>query len=177
MLTYYPKLFEGVLANVFKTMFVLIHSPPSHMDLTHILVIRVCTLRKPQAMPSPGCRAPMGLSVRFVVGPGPNGPGMRDLGVPGASTAPLTRWGEMGSAPFIAAISERTKAIITLLDSPEGTETQGTRGHTETAASNCQRTLPLPALLSTSLWYPPGLGCPSGVSEAGGPEGWGPGEP
>lgn len=76
---------------------------------------------------SSGCRAPTGLSVRFAAGPGSKGPGMRDLGVPGVSSAPLTRWGEMGSAPFIPAIS--------------------------------------------------GSGCPSGVSVAGGPEGWGPGEP
>ena len=129
-------------------------------------------------MPSPGCRAPTGLSVWFAVGPGPNGPGMRDLGVPGASTAPLPRWGEMGSAPFIAAISEMTKAVITLQTlQNEGNEIQETRGHTEIGASNRHGTLSLPALLSTSLWYPPGLGCPSEVSEAGGPEGWGPGEP
>lgn len=69
-------------------------------------------------MPSPGCRGPTGLSVPFVGGPGSKGPGMRDLGVRGASTAPLTRWGEMGSAPFIAAISEMTKAVITLPDPP-----------------------------------------------------------
>lgn len=69
-------------------------------------------------MTSPGCRAPTGLSVRFVAGPGSKGPGMRDLGVPGVSNAPLTRWGEMGSASFIAAISETTKAVITLSDLP-----------------------------------------------------------
>lgn len=87
---------------------------------------------------------------------------MRDLGVPGASTAPLTRWGEMGSAPFTAAISEITKAVITLPDFPafpkissprreaqspsfarmRKAEPRGTRGHVETGASGCPGTLP-----------------------------------
>lgn len=43
---------------------------------------------------------------------------MKDLGVPGASIAPLTRCGEMGSTPFIAAIAEMTRIVTTLSDPP-----------------------------------------------------------
>lgn len=43
---------------------------------------------------------------------------MKDLGVPGASIAPLTRCGEMGSTPFIEAIAEMARIVTTLSDPP-----------------------------------------------------------
>lgn len=127
---------------------------------------------------SSGCRAPMGLSVRFAAGLGSEGPGMRGLGVPGASTAPLTRWGEMGSAPFIAAISG--------LDGPSGASEAGGSmgwGPGESLASGRSTCLGsgLEELTSQDTSAPALLGVSTGSSSAGGrllanaKSGWAPG--